>query len=737
MQSKTGRRPVITPDPLRIVYVVVQADDRLDETSPFQGFGTSWPESLWALRFLTLAPASILERSMPLDGLIAQRMGGVQRLTWLPLWVGSLDASNVDDFGFVTVVCTGHESVERRIREWCARQPRPVLHVSRGRIQSDEDAATFLNVELRRHCQEVLLRHGDKLSAPRRQAAQQGIERWSSRKPITGVEVPGGHNITLPNELVLLRAERTLKPQPGFIAVSEAAYDAHAIASAQSVLDVTQGRGYAEFNRFYLPVPRLILTEPALYRPSYRLMPDRSVRVTSAVRKALRWIQTQKGLCSSIEASGADEFLSDPGAQAVMAARGMELKIHSYGVGLMAAQTGSAVLRLRPAVNHVFASLSRYAANIRASDAAARRKTPRLFDDIQRKLRDAVGQARIELIERCNGPVKIVSDAPLELLPIGDLPLALRYDCSRINATPGNLMMSELAGIPAIVLDLDQLRKVLVVSAFTDADPLRTVMEQSLAVMAASFAGRVQVQFVRVRNPGEFIEALNASDATILVFDGHGDPGSREGVGGVALGGEAFDVWTLRGRARVPPIVILSACDTHSMDAPNHATVANGFIAAGALTVLATLLPIGGREGAVFVCRLLYRLAEYLPSALSTKFRAQNWCETVTGMLRMVLGFDLVDAFVSDKDKARELKMKANMHINPYRPDWHAAILADMTDYSGLDSSLVQERARAVLCRSEAIRYVQIGSPEMIRIDDGTIASQFFPPGLAERLGVD
>ena len=716
--------------------MIVQADDRLDETSPFQGFGASWPDSLWALRLLASVPASILERSMPLDRLIALRMGGVQRLAWFPLSIGALEASDVDDFGFVTVVCTGHRSVERRIREWCARQRRLVLHVSHSKIGSDEDAAAWLDVELRRHCQSVLEKHGDKLSAPRRQAALQGIERWLSRKPIPGVEAPGGHNITLPNEMVLLRAERTLTPQPRFIALSEAAYDAHAIASARSVIDVMEANGFEEFNRLYLPVPRLILTEPALYRPSYHTLPDRSVKTTRAVRDTLRRMQTQKGLFSTIKTSDAADLLGDQGAQAVIAARGMELKVHSFGVGLMAAQTGSAVLRLRPAVNHAFASLSRYAANIRASSVAARRKTPRLFDEIQRELRDAVGQARIELIEQCDGPVKIVSDAPLELLPIGDLPLALRYDCSRINATPGNLMMGELARSEAIVLDLDQLRKVLVISAFTDADPLRTVMERSLAVMAASFAGRVQVQFVRVRNPGELIEALNASDATILVFDGHGDPDSRDGVGGVELGGEAFDVWTLRGEARVPPIVILSACDTHSMDAPSHATVANGFIAAGALTVLATLLPIGGREGAVFVCRLLYRLAEYLPSALSTGFRVQNWCETVTGMLRMVLGFDLVDAFVSDRNMGQELKTRANGHINPYRPDWHAAILADMMDHTGMNPDMVQQRARAALCRSEAIRYVQIGSPEMIRIDDETVANQFFLPGTAEQLGI-
>jgi hypothetical protein len=71
---------VRNPDPLKINYVLIQGDDKLDQMSPFQGFGSSWPATLWALRFLAVAPASFVERRWPLDGLLAQRMGGMHRL---------------------------------------------------------------------------------------------------------------------------------------------------------------------------------------------------------------------------------------------------------------------------------------------------------------------------------------------------------------------------------------------------------------------------------------------------------------------------------------------------------------------------------------------------------------------------------------------------------------------------------------------------------------------------------
>jgi hypothetical protein len=54
-----------------------------------------------------------------------------------------------------------------------------------------------------------------------------------------------------------------------------------------------------------------------------------------------------------------------------------------------------------------------------------------------------------------------------------------------------------------------------------------------------------------------------------------------------------------------------------------------------------------------------------------------------------------------------------------------------------IDSAAVARRGRNIMARSKAIRYVQLGSPESITIDDGGISGQFFPPGISEALGID
>ena len=289
-----------------------------------------------------------------------------------------------------------------------------------------------------------------------------------------------------------------------------------------------------------------------------------------------------------------DELKASPAAQTVIAARQSELETFTLGVGLHAAQTCAGVVRLSPGVNHVFPALAAYARNVRSPKFRARLKTRRLFTRIQDGLCRAIGPERLAFIEQIGGPLKIVSDAPIEWLPIQGLPLSLRYDCSRINATPGNLMMGCLTHPATITFQPVELQKLVVLTAFADNDPLKNVLTIALRHMRPDWENKVDIAFKEVRSTREFIDALNAFDGYIMIFDGHGVDNSDEPIGKLMIGREAIDVWELRGKVRVPPIAILSACDTHGIDASSQATVGNGFLAIGARTVLATLLPVGG-----------------------------------------------------------------------------------------------------------------------------------------------
>jgi CHAT domain-containing protein len=325
------------------------------------------------------------------------------------------------------------------------------------------------------------------------------------------------------------------------------------------------------------------------------------------------------------------------------------------------------------------------------------------------------------------GPITIVSDAPIEWLPVGNLPLSLRYLCSRINATPGNLMMGLLSPSPLLTFAPKDLHKILLLSSFKLDDPLRNVLRRALGVTKDGWEGKVELISKEANTKREFIDALSAFDGHILIFDGHGADNASDPVSKLIIGGEAIDVWQLRGHARVPPIVILSACDTHGIDASTHATVGNGFLALGALTVLATLLPVSAFSSAAFIARLVFRIADFLPAALRAKEHVLNWTGVITGMIQMLFASEMLDYLVGPPEREGprwDMQTAANTDINSGEEKWFDNLLDKVAAHLDEDRISLDARAKGFIGRTEAIRYVQLGSPELILIDDGQIRAR-------------
>ena len=720
------------PDPLRINYIVVLADDRLEETSPFQGFGRSWPGLIWALELLAQLPADVLEPAQFGAGLIAQRMGGMRQLLWSPLSVSPLERLGVEDFGPFLVVMSGDPETSERVGRWTSALGVPVLHVSAMGVASSVAAGDFTSDVLKDYCGRVMAERGAELSAPRRAAVEESLVKWEEpRSEAVGLKA-WMHNVTMPNQMVLARARRHATDPESFHGRSEAEYTGVIADGVRAVEAVRTEVGFRDFHRMSLIHPALYVVEPAFYRHAYARFrrdgaPDR------AAFDMLRLMQTQRGLFNEVDGKLGQAIVESAAAKQVVAVRGQDLAIFTAAVGLKAAQTTSAVMRLSPGVNHVFPLLSNFARNIRATSPAARLKTPRLFGMIQDQLAGTLGPERMALIGEVGGPIKIVSDAPLELLPVDGLPLMFRYLCSRVCATPGNVLMLQLAQNEAITVTPQALRKVLVVSSFEADDPLRDVLIGAVGRGAPGWLGKVEVVVRRVSSRSELVDTLNASEAPIMIFDGHGRGNADTGIATLRIGKEDVDVWHLRGEARIPPIVILSACDTQGIDASSHATVGTGFLAAGAQTVLATLLPVDGRASAAFVARLIYRLADFIPAALKARRRVLNWTEVISGMQQMLLASELLDVLVGPitAGSARErLQTEANVHINGGDGGWYEWLHDAIAAHRREKPEQIARRAHAIVARSEAIRYVQLGNPENILIDDGSIEDQIIPPEL-------
>ncbi|NLR97089.1 CHAT domain-containing protein [Rhizobium sp. P38BS-XIX] len=708
------------PDPLRIYYFLILGDyESPADISPFQGFGQSWVHLHWAMRGLPMMPADIEERTRNPADIAVQRIAGGRQLVWYPLDISALETLSEDQLPICCVVFSGagDEQVAERIEAWRAKTGFSAFHISqyKGLGIFAEDFRLEL---LRDYCLRKLRGAARNLSREQTQIVARADVSWEWPQTILEDYEVKGHNVTIPNHMAMARVGYTLKPSVPFASAVEKDYTDAILESASAILKFRRAVGFHDVFALSAATSGAILFEPAFFRGLYDRV-HASGPAGRAVRRALRYFQKQRGLSPTHGKDDREFFETSKEAALISRIRSDELRTQTFAVGLLAAQTTTPVVRLTPAVNHVYAALSEYARNVRAESPTARRKAPRLFAEVQRQLTAAVGQDRIGFIRSTSGPLKIVSDAPLEWLPIDDLPLSFRRDCSRIPVTPGNVMMGQLLFLEPMFVTHSELRQVLVVSSFAPDDPLRNMLSNSIGLIRDAWPN-LELVHVRVSSVEELEAALNAFEGAILIFDGHGSSNDKKPVGKLEIGDQSLDVWSLRGKVKCPPIVILSACDTHGIDASSHATVANGFIALGARTVLATFLPVDGRRSAILIARLMHRLAEFAPVAVKAYQRAITWTEIVSGMLRMSLATEIIIELAGEPgtDIYDELQGKANTEINGLDPSWFDKLIERLAVVRELDVSATRQLVLAAIAKSDTIRYSQLGNPETIVLSD-------------------
>ncbi|MGM5000124.1 CHAT domain-containing protein [Tardiphaga sp. 538_B7_N1_4] len=221
----------------------------------------------------------------------------------------------------------------------------------------------------------------------------------------------------------------------------------------------------------------------------------------------------------------------------------------------------------------------------------------------------------------------------------------------------------------------------------------------------------INLKHVQVTSEAELIKALNEFQGPLVVFDGHGSHGAG-GPGKLHLGDEAVDIWSLTDKiTNMPPIVVLSACDTHAADR-NHATTANGFMSLGARTVLSSVFPLDARQAAVFTARLVLRVSDFLRPAIMLSGQALTWQEVISGMLRMQLLSDFLRLLRSNKkiddETYKKVHVDGNFAINGGHPDPFGVVIKKLEELGVTGLALDLESAVA---NSSVISYLQIGRP--------------------------
>ena len=405
----------------------------------------------------------------------------------------------------------------------------------------------------------------------------------------------------------------------------------------------------------------------------------------------------------------------EPNPHFLIQHRAAELNLATECVSTLAASEISAVIRLPNSVNRTAGQVRQFAQQHHSPNTTTHKRME-AFRRIQGAITKAVPEDFFEFLETAQEGIRLISDAHLEWIKLRGLPLSIQKDVSRIAVTPGNLFVDQIVPKTYLHLKQEDFYDILVLSALDEADPISPFLDTAVEAFAPALVGKLRVQTKRIRTQIDFIDALNSFGGALMIFDGHGE--HRQGQAGkLRLLEETINIWDLRSnRPRVPPIVVLSACDTHAADR-NHASTANGFLAIGARAVLGSVFPINALDAATFIARLLYRIAVYVPLARQQFGRSLTWLEVMSGMIRMQLLTDYCKRMekreLINRDSYFAIHAAGNAAINSTQI-WPFESIVDLVVEKGVDESLARRELFASTANSTAISYLHMGRPETI-----------------------
>jgi hypothetical protein len=695
--------------------MLVVPDAEFDEFSPLAGFMPGLFGFEWALQAMARMPVDIWEPALPPVARVTRKTMGKGGYYWHPANASVLPM--LPDFDRMMVLFTQDELIAGLVETWNAGRKHPALHVSTVAGGSAVSPSGFTRNRLKQFAEGRILADAKPEERAEYLKAVKGWRPIGSRRSTLRFN---SHNVTVANEMALLT--QGIEPSEGRIlnANDDRDYVRAIRDSARAVRKQrAAGARNTPANRAYPLAADLVLFAPGMFEGRYQRIRPRA-DAPAGIQESYRMLQRQRGYAFQTSDPKEIAAVGAPSWVFLNSMRSRELRIQSGAVGMVCASTLAACIRLPAGIQRVRSVVGQLAAHLRAHPDA-QPKTAKVFEVVQRALSNAIDPSLVDLVKGAETGVRIVADAPLEWLDLDGLPLGVRHICSRTDVTPGNLSLGQLAHPKPWLLNPDVFGEVLVLSSFSSDDPIRHVLRDVCTSVASQ--EKISFKHVEVQSREDLIAALNVYKGFAVVFDMHGvHEAGRSGE--LIVGSERVETWSLRQIARIPPVVILSACDTHAVDA-SHATLANGLISCGARAVLATFLPVRARDSAVFVAHLLVK-ARNARQRIASLGRSVSWAQIVTDLMREHLVADLfLDASsvvnAARPDRSAQLTLEAWRRIEAGESDWWEKTLEVLASETGWDAKQTKAASSRVIAASDTIRYVHVGQPETIIFSDQAI----------------
>jgi hypothetical protein len=236
----------------------------------------------------------------------------------------------------------------------------------------------------------------------------------------------------------------------------------------------------------------------------------------------------------------------------------------------------------------------------RAIDADSN-KVAKLFQAVEQGLAKLIPPDTLHDIGLGAGPVTFFSDLPFEWTAIDDWPLCLTKPVARVPIGMSRWDVLSAVLESRITIDSRDHRRVLFLDLIDRSDDIRSETDDFIKVSEG--LGQ-HYTYATPRSGRELHDVLARGSFDIVVVDAHGSYDRRRDMLSIGPRDNLVPLDELIPFTRVPPLWILSACDTSVTGAVRGCFVRK-LLSLGAVSVVATLAPVKAFTASMFVGKLL------------------------------------------------------------------------------------------------------------------------------------
>jgi hypothetical protein len=552
-----------------------------------------------------------------------------------------------------------------------------------------------------------------------------GMKRRSNRSIKWNLNEPSvRHNVVVPNEAVLVSCgytfdgEREINPS-----LDRSNYISEMIRTANIIgsREITTQKAVNQSD--------LILYSPSIYSYLYDTEHHFWNRIYRELGSKKKKDFIKKNIIKNINYSGVvfegienkeelQEMMYDKFIYPMLYIRRFELRYTTIAIALLSLSNNCAAIRIPNSINFHPKQFKLLELLSMRDDKKGIKAFQKKFSDIIQVIKESIGEDIIEFVCAKSSSLTLCCDVPLEWISFQSIPLMFTHEISRITTTPGNELLSNASHPVQLEFTTDDLKKILIIRSFSPTDPIRNDLKLEIERLPEN---DLVIETSNVENEDELIIALNKYQGQVVIFDCHGDHGGNESHGWLSIGLDKVDVWTLKYKARIPPVAILSACSTSAVSG-SHASVANGLLHAGALSVIGTFFPVNSIKSSTFVTNILFQIAFFLKSLSKEGFKITTWRTLISVVMRVSYIGDVLDGFDSEKkfkDKSirNAIEVLAVNNIYSMERNWHKQFLELLSKYTEEDAEWVMDEIKEKYSIVETMYYQQIGRPENIIIN--------------------